>query len=104
MHFTDQLSCPVIFFQGLEDKVVPPEQAVSMVQSLRSKKLAVAYLPFPGEGHGFRRAETICRTFNAELYFYSKVFGFSIGDAPAPVTIDNLDAIQQHNPPRPCEK
>ena len=71
--FTDQLSCPVIFFQGLEDKVVPPNQAEMMVEALREKGLPVAYLPFEGEQHGFRKAENIKRSLDAELYFYSRV-------------------------------
>ena len=91
VHFTDQLNCPVIFFQGLDDKVVPPEQAVTMVKALREKNLPVAYLPFPGEGHGFRKAETICHALEAELYFYSRIFGFEPADSIEPIIIDNLD-------------
>ncbi len=72
----DQLSCPVIFFQGLDDKVVPPAQAESMVAALRSRGIPVAYLPFEGEGHGFRRKETQQRSLEAELSFYAQVFGF----------------------------
>ncbi|MEN9936588.1 MAG: hypothetical protein RLZZ387_3167 [Chloroflexota bacterium] len=84
------LECPVIFFQGLEDKVVPPNQAEMMVAALRAKGQPVAYLAFEGEQHGFRRAETIRRAIEAELYFYSRVFGFELGDAVEPVTIENL--------------
>ncbi|MGB8511116.1 MAG: S9 family peptidase, partial [Pyrinomonadaceae bacterium] len=69
INFTDQLSCPVIFFQGLEDKVVPPNQAELMVEALRKKGLPVAYVPFEGEQHGFRRAENIKRALDGELYF-----------------------------------
>jgi dipeptidyl aminopeptidase/acylaminoacyl peptidase len=90
IHFTDQLSCPVIFFQGLEDKVVPPNQAEMMVAALRAKGLPVAYVPFAGEQHGFRKAENIKRTLDAELYFYSRVFGFSLADAIEPVQIENF--------------
>src|SRR5262249_60298190 len=61
IHFTDRLSCPVILFQGLEDKVVLPNQAEMMVEALRAKGLPVAYVPFAGEQHGFRRAATIQR-------------------------------------------
>ena len=61
IHHADRLSCPVIFFQGLDDRVVPPNQAEAMVAALRAKGLPVAYLAFPGEGHGFRKAETIGR-------------------------------------------
>jgi dipeptidyl aminopeptidase/acylaminoacyl peptidase len=90
IHFTDRLSCPVIFFQGLDDKVVPPNQAEAMVGALRAKKLPVAYVPFEGEQHGFRRAETIRRALEAELYFYSRVFAFPLADPVEPVRIENL--------------
>ena len=90
IHFVDRLSCPVILFQGLEDRVVPPSQAEMMVEALRAKKLPVAYLAFEGEQHGFRKAETIQRTLEAELYFYSRVFGFPLAEEIQPVQIDNL--------------
>jgi dipeptidyl aminopeptidase/acylaminoacyl peptidase len=90
IHFTDRLSCPMILFQGLEDKVVPPNQAEKMVEAVRAKKLPVAYLAFEGEQHGFRKAENIKRVLEAELYFYSKVFGFELVDPVEPVKIENL--------------
>jgi len=90
IHFTDQLSCPLIFFQGLEDKVVPPNQAEMMVEALREKGLPVAYVAFEGEQHGFRRAENIKRSLDGELYFYSRVFGFELAEPVEPVTIENL--------------
>jgi dipeptidyl aminopeptidase/acylaminoacyl peptidase len=92
IHFTDRLSCPVIFFQGLDDKVVLPNQSELMVEALRAKHLPVAYIAFPGEGHGFRRAENIKRSLEAELYFYSRIFGFPLADAIEPVLIENLKA------------
>ena len=76
----DRLSCPVIFFQGLDDKVVPPAQAEAMVAALQARGIPVAYLPFEGEGHGFRRKETVQRALEAELSFYAQVFGFEPGD------------------------
>jgi dipeptidyl aminopeptidase/acylaminoacyl peptidase len=91
INFSDQLSCPVVFFQGLEDKVVPPNQAELMVEALQAKGVPVAYLPFEGEGHGFRRAENIKRSLDAELYFYARVFGFEPADPIEPVPIENLD-------------
>lgn len=90
INFTDQLSCPVIFFQGLEDKIVPPSQAEMMVEALRAKHLPVAYLAFAGEQHGFRRAENIKRSLEGELYFYSKVFNFELAEPIEPVEIANL--------------
>jgi dipeptidyl aminopeptidase/acylaminoacyl peptidase len=90
IHFTDRLSCPIIFFQGLEDKIVPPNQAEAMVEALRAKKLPVAYLAFEGEQHGFRRAENIKRSLEAELYFYSRIFKFDLQEKIEPVEIENL--------------
>lgn len=90
IHHVDRLSCPTIFFQGLDDKVVPPDQAELMVSKLRAKGLPVAYLAFAGEGHGFRRAENIIRTQEAQLYFFSRVFGFQPADDLEPVEIENL--------------
>jgi dipeptidyl aminopeptidase/acylaminoacyl peptidase len=89
IHFADQLSCPVIFFQGLEDKVVPPNQAEMMVEALRKKGVPVAYVAFAGEQHGFRKAENIKRALDGELYFYARVFGFQLADEVEPVTIEN---------------
>jgi dipeptidyl aminopeptidase/acylaminoacyl peptidase len=90
IHFTDRLSCALILFQGLEDKVVPPNQSEMMADAVRKKGLPVAYVPFAGEQHGFRKAENIIRSLEAELYFYGAVFGFTPADAIAPVQIDNL--------------
>jgi dipeptidyl aminopeptidase/acylaminoacyl peptidase len=90
INFTDRLSCPVIFFQGLEDKVVPPNQAEMMVAALRRKGVPVAYVAFEGEQHGFRRAENIKRSLDGELYFYSRVFKFELAEPVEPVPIENL--------------
>jgi len=84
------LTCPVIFLQGLEDKVVPPEQAESMVEALREKNIAVAYIAFKGEGHGFRRAENIRAALEAELYFYSRVFDFELAEPIPAIAIENM--------------
>ena len=88
--YTDRLSCPVILFQGLEDKIVPPSQAEAMVEAMRAKGLPFAYLAYEGEQHGFRRAENIRRSLEAELYFYGRVFGFQPADEIEPVEIENL--------------
>jgi len=86
----DRISAPIILFQGLEDKIVPPNQAELIVDALRKKGLPVAYLPFEGEQHGFRRAESIKRAIDGEFYFYSRIFGFEPADQLEPVQIDNL--------------
>ena len=89
---TDKLRRPMIFFQGLDDKVVPPPQSEVMVEALRTRGVPVAYLTLEGEGHGFRKADSIVRTLEAELYFYLRVFGIPApGDLPA-VEIENLAA------------
>jgi len=90
IYFTDQLRVPLILFQGLEDKVVPPSQAVQMFEAVRDKGIPVAYLPFEGEQHGFRRAENIKRALEAQYYFFAKVFGFEPADKIEPVDILNL--------------
>lgn len=90
IHHTDQLNAPVIFFQGLEDKIVLPNQAEMMVEALRKKKLPVAYVAFEGEQHGFRQAANIKRALDGELYFYSRIFGFELAEAVEPVPIENL--------------
>jgi dipeptidyl aminopeptidase/acylaminoacyl peptidase len=89
IHAIDRLACPLILFQGLEDKIVPPNQSQMMADAVGSKGLPVAYLAFEGEQHGFRRAETIVRCLEAELYFYGKVFGFDPADRIEPVAIRN---------------
>jgi dipeptidyl aminopeptidase/acylaminoacyl peptidase len=71
----------VIFFQGLDDKVVPPAQSETMVAALRAQGIPVAYIAFEGEGHGFRKKESNQRALEAELSFYAQVFGFEPGDA-----------------------
>jgi dipeptidyl aminopeptidase/acylaminoacyl peptidase len=92
INHTEGLSCPLILFQGLEDQIVPPNQAEMMFDAVRAKGLPTAYIPFEGEQHGFRRAENIKRALEAELYFYSKVFGFELADSIEPVDIVNLPA------------
>ena len=77
IHAAEQLSCPVIFLQGLEDKVVPPNQAEKMVEILKAKQLTVNYVTFADEQHGFRKAENIKRAIEEEFGFYAKVFGFA---------------------------
>jgi dipeptidyl aminopeptidase/acylaminoacyl peptidase len=90
IHFIDRLSCALILFQGLEDKVVPPDQSERMADAVRAKGLPVAYLVFEGEQHGFRRADTIIRCLEAELYFYGAVFKFAPAGSLTPVSIENL--------------
>jgi dipeptidyl aminopeptidase/acylaminoacyl peptidase len=90
IHFTDRLACAVIFFQGLDDHVVPPNQSALMADAVRRKGLPVAYVAFEGEQHGFRKAENIVRSLEAELSFYGAVFGFVPAGYLDQVAIDNL--------------
>jgi dipeptidyl aminopeptidase/acylaminoacyl peptidase len=87
---TDRLATPVILFQGLEDKVVPPEQAEMMAEALRKKGVPFAHVVYPDEQHGFRKAENIKRTYEAELYFYGRILGFEPAGNPQPIPIENL--------------
>ncbi|MFP6628464.1 MAG: prolyl oligopeptidase family serine peptidase, partial [Myxococcota bacterium] len=87
IHFTHRLACPVIFFQGLDDKVVPPNQAEAMVEALARRGIRHAHVTFPGEQHGFRRSENIRTALEGELYFYSQVFGFETDVRPEGVEI-----------------
>ncbi len=87
IHHVDGIACPVILFQGLEDRVVPPAQSAAMAASLGARGVPYALLEFPGEQHGFRRAETIRRAIEAELWFYGWVLGFVPADAIEPVEV-----------------
>ena len=93
INHTHLLSCPLLLLQGLEDEIVPPNQAEMMFEAVKSKGLPTAYVPFEGEQHGFRRSENIERAMEAELYFYSRVFGFELADDVAPVEIENLPGV-----------
>ncbi|MDQ3512830.1 MAG: S9 family peptidase [Chloroflexota bacterium] len=90
IHHVGGFSCPLIVFQGLDDPVVPPNQAEAIVAAIRSRGLPVAYVPFAGERHGFRRAETIVRALEAELSFYGQVFGFTPAGVIELVVVENL--------------
>jgi dipeptidyl aminopeptidase/acylaminoacyl peptidase len=76
IHFVDQISAPVIVFQGLDDPVVPPEQAELIVQALQAKGIDHEYHAYEGESHGFRKAETIIDSLEAELRFFGRTLGF----------------------------
>lgn len=89
----EKLNCPMIFFQGMDDKVVPPTQSETMVQAMKERGIPVAYVPFVGEGHGFRRVENIRRSLEAELYFYGRIFGFEPADVIEAVAIHGLHTV-----------
>jgi dipeptidyl aminopeptidase/acylaminoacyl peptidase len=85
LHHAARLARPVIFFQGLEDRVVPPTQTEAMAAALAARGVPHAAVVFAGEGHGFRRAENVRRALEAELWFYGRVLGFTPDAAPDPL-------------------
>jgi dipeptidyl aminopeptidase/acylaminoacyl peptidase len=93
INFVENLDCPLILFQGLEDKVVPPNQAEMMYEAVKTKGIPVAYVPFEGEQHGFRQKENIIRAIEGELYFLSRVFNFPLAQAVEPIDIANEAAL-----------
>ncbi|SDZ84287.1 S9 family peptidase [Microbulbifer marinus] len=90
INHVEQLNCPVIFFQGLEDKVVPPNQAQTMVNALKRRGIPVAYITFASEGHGFRSGDSIKLALEGELEFYSRIFDFPLPEPGPGITIENL--------------
>ena len=90
IHSVDGFSCPIIFLQGLEDKVVPPNQSQMMFDAVREKGIPTALVLFEGEGHGFRKAENIKHAIDSELYFYGQVFGFEPVGGLTGVRIENM--------------
>jgi dipeptidyl aminopeptidase/acylaminoacyl peptidase len=90
IYFADNLKTPVILFQGLEDKVVPPSQSEEFVAVCKKKKLPYAYVAFEGEQHGFRQEKNIRRSIEGEMYFLSRIFGFSPADGIETVKIENF--------------
>jgi dipeptidyl aminopeptidase/acylaminoacyl peptidase len=90
IHHVEDLECPLIVLQGLEDEIVPPNQSQMIVEALDANGVPWAYLEFEGEQHGFRQAATIKRALEAEAYFYSKVLGFDLADDVEPIDIAHL--------------
>ncbi|TMI55002.1 S9 family peptidase, partial [Candidatus Bathyarchaeota archaeon] len=95
INYVERVSCPMILFQGLEDKIVPPDQSEKFYKVLRDKGLPTAYIAYEGEQHGFRKSENIKRSIEAELYFYGKVFDFEPADQIESVHIDNIEATKR---------
>jgi dipeptidyl aminopeptidase/acylaminoacyl peptidase len=92
IHHVDEIRRPLAVFQGLDDPIVPPNQAEMIVEALRANGVPVAYMAFPGEQHGFRQAANIRASLDGELSFYAQVLGF---DLPAdegiePIEVANL--------------
>ncbi len=90
IHHADDLSAAILFMQGDLDLVVPPDQSRRMFEAVRAKGLPTAFLLFEGEQHGFRIAANIKRSYEAEFYFYSKLFDFIPAEEIKPIQIENL--------------
>ncbi|MFL0802050.1 MAG: prolyl oligopeptidase family serine peptidase [Agarilytica sp.] len=90
IHFVNQINCPLLIFQGLLDKVVPPNQAELMVSAVKQKGLPIAYVTYPNEAHGFRQFETIEHMLDAEHQFYARIFGLEFDTPENPLQIDNI--------------
>jgi len=95
INHADRISAPLLIMQGLEDKVVPPVQAETIIEALRERNVPYAYLAFEGEGHGFRRADSRRRMYEAELSFLAQVFGFELADNFEPLRVENLEPVQR---------
>ncbi len=101
IHSVDDIDCPVLVLQGLDDPIVPPAQAEAIVAALTAKGIPHAYLAFEGEGHGFRGATAIRRTLEARIAFLGQVLGFEPADAIEPLDMPGLDAWLARRPVRP---
>jgi dipeptidyl aminopeptidase/acylaminoacyl peptidase len=95
VNHVDSISRPLLLLQGLDDKVVPPSQAEQIVEALAGRGVPHAYVALEGEGHGFRKAESVKRATEAHLSFLAQVFGFEPADELEPIRIENLDAVRQ---------
>ena len=98
IHHTDRLSKPMLILQGLDDMVVLPDQAERMIEALDRNAIPHAYLLFEGEGHGFRKAESIAASVSAELLFYGWVFGFVPAGDLSPIEIHHRDSREAGAP------
>jgi dipeptidyl aminopeptidase/acylaminoacyl peptidase len=92
VHFVDRLERPLLLLQGLDDEVVPPSQAEMMVEVLERKGIPYAYIAFEGEGHGFRRDDSVVRSLEATLSFVGQVFGFEPAGDIEPLVLSGSPA------------
>jgi dipeptidyl aminopeptidase/acylaminoacyl peptidase len=90
IHFLDRVRAPMLLFQGLDDRVVPPSQLDAMVAAFTARGLPHVAMTFEGEGHGFRKAETRRATYRAEIAFLGRVFGFTPAGDIEPMEIPGL--------------
>jgi dipeptidyl aminopeptidase/acylaminoacyl peptidase len=98
VHHLDEISCPVLVLQGLDDRIVPPAQAEAVVAALAANGVPHAYLAFEGEGHGFRGEAAIRRALEAEVTFLGAVFGFTPAEVLPPLPLPGIDAWRARRP------
>jgi dipeptidyl aminopeptidase/acylaminoacyl peptidase len=94
IHFLDRIRAPMLVFQGLDDKVVPPSQLEAMIAAFTARGIPHVAMTFEGEGHGFRRADTRRAVYRAELAFLGRVFGFTPAGDVEPLVIPGLPETQ----------
>ncbi|HEX5826484.1 MAG TPA: prolyl oligopeptidase family serine peptidase [Candidatus Limnocylindrales bacterium] len=94
IHFLDRVAAPMLIFQGLDDRVVPPSQLDAMEEAFGPRGIPYVAMRFEGEGHGFRRSETQRTVAAAELAFLGRVFGFTPADDVPPLEIPGLDEFR----------
>jgi dipeptidyl aminopeptidase/acylaminoacyl peptidase len=92
INFVDQISTPMLVLQGADDEIVPPSQAELIVAALRERGIPHAYLLFEGEGHGFRKSESIVTALEAELSFYAQILGFEPAGPIPRLELEHLPA------------
>jgi len=92
INFVERISTPMLVLQGADDEIVPPSHAEQIVAALREREIPHAYLLFEGEGHGFRKAENIVTSLEAELSFYAQILGFELGDPVPELEIEHLSS------------
>ena len=87
----DRLNAPMLILQGLDDKVVPPNQAYAMAEAVRAKGMPLALVTFEGEGHGFRGLAARRTALEAKLSFLEQVFGLPLSDDVPTLAVERLE-------------
>jgi dipeptidyl aminopeptidase/acylaminoacyl peptidase len=90
----NNIQAPLLLLQGLEDKVVPPNQSELIFEALKANCIPTAYIAFEGEGHGFRQPANNIKALNSELDFYGQIFGFTPAGNIEPVTLERCSSIE----------
>jgi dipeptidyl aminopeptidase/acylaminoacyl peptidase len=91
LYSVDNIQVPLLLLQGLDDKVVPPNQSQLIFDALKKNCIPTAYITFEGEGHGFRQPKNNIRSLNSELDFYGQIFGFTPAGNIEPITLERCE-------------